>query len=88
MSGKIEVGCWAVVYKPMPCCGAKGVTFGIPFIVLAIRKSQNGRCHHCDAVFYSIDVRQPSKWTPMEVCKRIDPPSESESRETKESLHA
>lgn len=86
MSGKIEVGCWAVLWKAYPCCGLRPDSFGIPFIVTVIEEVM-GDCE-CGHSFTEIGIYDSSDdhHYPAQLCKRIDPPSESESQETKEEL--
>lgn len=88
MNKPIEVGCWAVIYKPTPCCGWYGKYFGIPFIVHSIGKRP--RPHVCGRC--KISIGAPVQAFEMQSsgnlmgailahCKRIDPPSETESTE-------
>jgi len=89
MNGKIEVGCWAVIYKPFPCCGTRPKEFGIPFIVEAIDSGIPIKCD-CPRVWPASTVYalapKFNMAAPLEIIKRIDPPAESEERETEREL--
>lgn len=92
MSGKIEVGCWAVIYKPRPCCGTSSTLHGVPFIVTSIEPvGEQQVCKSChqllgDPISAFGQLGNPNLGTRLEMLKRIDPPSESESQKTKEEL--
>jgi hypothetical protein len=85
MSGQIEVGKWAVMYKPMPCCGDRQYQ-NLPFVVTEIR-NQWGTCTNCRAKFFSLGVfgigGHPRYSANIEICKRIDDLDEP-TEETKE----
>lgn len=93
MTKPIEVGCWAVNYKPMPCCGQTASGFGIPFVVTKIDRSFRGWatvCLTCEAPVHDATSAygvfgDPNCATLLALCKRIDPPSESLSQTTAEN---
>ncbi len=74
MSGNIEVGKWAVVYKPYSCCGTRPLDFGIPFIVQEITGLRLTGCPYCNSLVEErmvTDNISKGYW-PLEVVKRID----------------
>lgn len=92
MSDKpIEVGKWAVIYKPSPCCGLRQKAFGIPFIVEKIRTVDlpNCRCNRCGKSYPNIQTVVIGYGHPfvelLELCKRLDdPPEEDELQQIME----
>lgn len=81
MSGKIEVGCWAIVYKAYPCCGHRAIAFGLPFIVQNIRHDVRIQCANCRKTYQMshVNSRIGDIWNgyPLQCLKRIDPPADS-----------
>jgi hypothetical protein len=92
MSKRIEPGCWAVIYKPMACCGKYSPFHGIPFLVHSIghREYEQG-CNQCGAshgrpllAFELLNGRLSGAI--LANCKRINGPEESttQTRELEE----
>lgn len=89
MSGKIEVGKWAVIARARKCCG-KPITFPLallPFVVTAIRSLKSlCNCGYCGALLNEPFVfgieGDPERAVPFSLCKRIDDPPAEDSTET------
>ncbi len=93
MGKPIEVGCWAVIYKPTRCCGAIGPNFGIPFLVSKIERSSwfdcCPKCGYTEGESSSIVIGvRPNRGPWIYMVKRIDPPGEEQTTDTKEALTA
>ena len=88
MSKPIEVGKWAVVYKPEPCCGKYQAFFGAPFIVtkISIAGFAEYECSYCGADVPDGTVMiedQVGDVLEARICKRLnDPPAEEPATET------
>ena len=91
MGKTIEVGCWAVIYKPFPCCGTYSHWHGLPFVVETIHSGKSS-CYHCNYVsdeplINNADTFDGAGWH-ISMCKRIDPPAEETASETEKKVEA
>ena len=79
----IEVGCWAVIYKPFPCCSKYSHYFGLPFLVTGMHEATVfARCPFCKSSMHNStcitgQFNNDFDGAPLHICKRIDPPSDS-----------
>jgi hypothetical protein len=81
MDKPIEVGKWAVIYKPTACCGKVGKNFGLPFVVTKI-SHMLGQCPLCGRVSAEVCVSgvggRSDSASEAAICRRIDDPFEEE----------
>ncbi len=92
MEKPIEVGCWAVIYRGALCCGWHSQVENVPFQVSSIEQSRRVKCPKCGAkgpkrftAVFGV-AGNPDRGSNMVYVKRIDPPGEEQTTDTKEEL--